>query len=355
MINLQPPPTELILPHSPMTRGYMAAAEYMTKHGEIGLTKTGAWNRRFVEWAVAEIAFPGWTEEKLYSVNKVLNEYDVAPLEYLHALMDGLKWGRKYKGTYRLTKTGKALAASPDAAFAQVVPAFLFRFDHAEGMRSDAPIGNWDIFLNILNHEIGDGITADRFARFLYGDVAPGWGGTASGLSVAVLRPLCWTGLLMSEGGFGLEERVFRKSPLWDAVAHPQILTIGEFCLGTKRIDLLGKHGPARRSRDRLERHRKTVSPVERRRDFTAPRTIPHPLGPERFGIRNELSIIHQRKTYVCKCRLRFCLRHPDVETQHIGDRARRKSCDRDDVIHLKGDGWCDFFRKRRSGTCNQK
>ena len=33
---------------------------------------------------------PGWTEEKLYSVNKVLNEYDVAPLEYLHALMDGL-------------------------------------------------------------------------------------------------------------------------------------------------------------------------------------------------------------------------------------------------------------------------
>lgn len=208
-----------------MTRAFMAAAHYIADYGEIGLTKSGVWNRRFIEWAVSQIAFPGWTEEKLYSVNKVLNEYDVAPLEYLHTLMDGLKWGRKYKGTYRLTKTGRALAASPDAAFAEVVPAFLFRFDHAEGMRSDPPIGNWDIFLNILNHVIGDGITADRFARFLYGDVAPGWGGPASGLSVSVLRPLCWTGLLMSEGGSGLEERIYRKSPLWDAALNLDPIT----------------------------------------------------------------------------------------------------------------------------------
>lgn len=235
MITFQTPPSDLILPHSPMTRAFMAAAEYIAEHGEIGLTKSGAWNRRFVEWAVDQIAFPGWTAEKLYSVNKVLNEYDVAPLEYLHALMDGLKWGRKFKGTYRLSTTGKALAMSPDKAFLDVVPAFLFRFDHADGMRSEAPMGSWDLFVNILNHEIGDGITAPDYANILYGEVAPGWGGPASGLSLAVLRPLCWAGLLRYEGGFGLEERVYHKTPLWDAALGLDPISSGDNVIPFRR------------------------------------------------------------------------------------------------------------------------
>ncbi len=53
MITFQNPPSDLILPHSPMTRAFLASADYMTEHGEIGLTKSGAWNRRFIEWAVA--------------------------------------------------------------------------------------------------------------------------------------------------------------------------------------------------------------------------------------------------------------------------------------------------------------
>lgn len=235
MFTFQTPPSDLTLPHSPMTRAFMAAADYIAEHGEIGLTKSGAWNRRFIEWAVARIAFPGWTEEKLYSVNKVLNEYDVAPLEYLHALMDGLKWGRKYKGTYRLSKTGKALAMSADKAFTEVVPAFLFRFDHADGMRSEAPMGSWDLFLNILNREIGDGITAPDFARILYGEIAPGWGGPASGLCLAVLRPLCWAGLLRYEGGFGLEERVYHKTPLWDAALVLDPISSGDNVIPFRR------------------------------------------------------------------------------------------------------------------------
>jgi hypothetical protein len=124
MIEFQTPPADLTLRHSPMTRAFMAVADHIDEHGEIGLTKAGAWNRRFIERAVAQIDFPGWTEEELYRVNKVLNEYDVVPLDYLHALMDRLKWGRKYKGTYRLTKAGKELAQSPERAFLAVIPAF---------------------------------------------------------------------------------------------------------------------------------------------------------------------------------------------------------------------------------------
>lgn len=217
MFSFQSAPSELILPHSPMTRAYMAAADYIAEHGEIGLTKSGAWNRRFIEWAVPKVDFPGWTENELYRVNKVLNEFDVAPLEYLHALMDGLKWGRKYKGTYRITRTGKTLTEAPNTAFLAVIPAFLFRFDHAENLRTEAPLGNWDIFLNILNHEIGDGMTAQRLSGVLYGNDSADWNSPASGLYLAVLRPLCWAGLLQSEGDRGLSERTFHKTPLWDA------------------------------------------------------------------------------------------------------------------------------------------
>jgi hypothetical protein len=81
--------------------GYLAIAPYISKHDAIGMTKSGAWNRLFIECAVAVINFPGWIADDLYAVNKVLNEYDVAPLEYLHALMGSLKWGRNDKGTHR--------------------------------------------------------------------------------------------------------------------------------------------------------------------------------------------------------------------------------------------------------------
>ena len=197
MITFNPNPgRDLVLALSPMVRAYLAAARYIAEYDEIGLTKSGAWNRRFIEWAVAEIDFSGWTADDLYKVNKVLNEHDVAPLEYLRALMDGLKWGRKYKGTYRFSRAGQALSEDPEAAFAAVIPAYLFRFDHAECIRGgEATMGNWDIFLNVLNLELRDGITAGRLAEVLYGDTTLGWGGSASGLTVAVLRPLCWAGL----------------------------------------------------------------------------------------------------------------------------------------------------------------
>ena len=208
MITFNPNPgRDLVLTYSPILRAYLAIAQYISEHDAIGLMKSGAWNRRFIEWAVAEINFPGWTADDLYAVNKVLNEYHVAPLEYLHALMDGLKWGRKYKGTYRLSRAGQALAKDPETAFAAVVPAYLFRFNHADGIcNGEAPMGNWDIFLIVLNLELRDGITAGQLTEVLYGDSTPGWGGPASRLTVAVLRPLCWAGLLRREAGLGLKE-----------------------------------------------------------------------------------------------------------------------------------------------------
>jgi hypothetical protein len=44
----------------------------------IGLTKSGAFNRRFVTWAVDEFRWPHYTATDLAVVNRVLNEDDVS-------------------------------------------------------------------------------------------------------------------------------------------------------------------------------------------------------------------------------------------------------------------------------------
>ncbi len=76
--------------------------------------------------------------------------------------MIAMKLGRHYKGEFRLTKAGQALAGHPGRIFGTVVPFFLFRINHASMSRfDDAPIlGNWDAFLNVLNVETEDGAPA---------------------------------------------------------------------------------------------------------------------------------------------------------------------------------------------------
>jgi hypothetical protein len=90
----------------------------------------------------------------------------------LHDLMIAMKLGRHYKGKFRLTKAGQALVGHPGRIFNTAVPFFLFRVDHAASSRfDDDPIlGNWDIFLNVLNVETEDGATGADLRRILYGE-----------------------------------------------------------------------------------------------------------------------------------------------------------------------------------------
>ena len=92
------PGADVVLTHSPLVRAFRTIAAYQAEHGVIGLTKPGAWNRHAVDWVVRRWEFPNWTAEKLYSLNKVLNEFDVPPLEYLRVLLTALRLGRKAKG-----------------------------------------------------------------------------------------------------------------------------------------------------------------------------------------------------------------------------------------------------------------
>jgi hypothetical protein len=99
----------LVLNHVRIVMGHMAA-----KTG-VKLTTTGNFNRKFVEQMVREFAWPGFEAEVVWRLNKVLNEPDYMPLDFLHALIDVAGLGRKHKGTFRVSRLGRTLLA-PEAA-----------------------------------------------------------------------------------------------------------------------------------------------------------------------------------------------------------------------------------------------
>ncbi|MFP7572360.1 hypothetical protein [Marivita sp. S2033] len=183
------------LAHSPMVRALEKTLAYMAEHGGIGLTPSKAFKRVFVHWAAREFDWPGYTEEDLFAINKVLNEIDFGPLMDLHDVMIALKIGRHYKGQFKLTKAGQGLVGHPGRIFGIVTPFYLFEVNHARFSRfDDEPIlGNWDVFLNALNVETEDGATGGDLRQVLFGepDPAGGFDDVLSRLYIQVLRPLC--------------------------------------------------------------------------------------------------------------------------------------------------------------------
>ncbi len=139
---------------SPLVRATERTFSYIAEHGGIGLTPSKAFKRHFVHWAAANFDWPGYTSDELFSVSKVLNEIDFAPLMYLHEMMVALKIGRHFKGSFNLTTDGQSLIGHPGKIFGIMAPFFLFRVNHEFLSRKPTQLaGNWDVFLNVLNVE----------------------------------------------------------------------------------------------------------------------------------------------------------------------------------------------------------
>lgn len=214
------------LSYSPLLRGFLRTFAYLAEHGMIGLTPSKAFKRNFVHWAAREFEWPGHTEADLFAVNKVLNEQDFMPIVDIHFLLTTLKMGRHYKGQFKLTKAGTEVSQHPGRLFGIIAPFYLFEVNHTGYTRfSEGPLlGNWDMFLNILNVEAEDGITGADLRRTLYGatpeSALPRYDEVLGSLYLNVLRPLCWTGLLHKtrvKGFQSTERSVFAKTPLWKA------------------------------------------------------------------------------------------------------------------------------------------
>ena len=69
-----------VLKHSPLVRGMIFTLRFADENGGIGLTQSGAMNRKFVHWAADQFDWPGYTAAELFEINKVLNEHDMQPL-----------------------------------------------------------------------------------------------------------------------------------------------------------------------------------------------------------------------------------------------------------------------------------
>lgn len=208
---------------APMIGSAQKLLAYLAEHDAIGLTKGKAFQRKFVHWAAAEFAWPGWEEDKLFLVNKVLNEYDFPPLEALHFVLLKLKLIRHYKLTCRLTKAGRDISGKSGELFNLMAPFWLFEIDHAASSRMPEPrLGNWDVFLGVLHTEAAQGVTCGVLREILYGrpDAAQPYDRILGIIWSQVLKPLCWLGLLAelkTEERQQLADRQYVTTGLWAA------------------------------------------------------------------------------------------------------------------------------------------
>ncbi len=212
------------LAHSPLLRGALLTLHYAQEHGSIGLTQTKAFKRTFVHWAVENFDWPGKSAEEMFRYNKVINEYEFPPLEVLHFLLISLRLGRHFKGEFRLTKRGAELAQAPGRLFAELIPYFVRRVDHASYARfDDRPFGKWDVWMNVINVETDQGTTEAALFETFYGKAkdwhTAGWREMAV-FSSCVLRPLIWAGLLTEAREDNSDPKMCHvfKAPLWRSV-----------------------------------------------------------------------------------------------------------------------------------------
>jgi hypothetical protein len=208
--------------NAPILKAALLTFDYIETNGPIGLTPSKALKRYFVHWAAEAFAWPGYTVEDLFVVNKVLNEADFLPLTVLHDAMLAAKLVRHFKGAMRITPLAKQLKNKPAALWTLLANTLLCVLDHSRYTRfGDSLTGNWDVFLNAINVEAENIITEDHLFSVLFGiHEKEIWGihyRLASTFFIHVLRPLCWLGLLYEQRvGQGFSKQVLiSKTALW--------------------------------------------------------------------------------------------------------------------------------------------
>jgi len=214
------PSTDHALSHSRLLSASNLIYQYIEEHGSIQLTKTKAFNRKFIEWAANNIDWPEYSAAELYRVNKVLNEPDIYPIWVLHDLFIILKLGRHYKGEFRLTKKGKTLSIDQGQLFTLITEGFLYQYNLANLDRFDEGIPhNWDVFLNIMNVEAHEGTTRQHLLKTFFGyeekpeGIDREYFVYSMFLSTRVLLPLLWLGFLEEQEIE--EETTYFKTSLW--------------------------------------------------------------------------------------------------------------------------------------------
>lgn len=226
--------TETGLVGSRLCSAATTTLRHMGEEGGIALTKSGAFNRKFVTWAVDQFNWPGYTAEELYTINKVLNEDDVPPLCHLHELLRCAKLIGHVKGTARLTRAGKTFLDDQGRLQALLFETFFTKFDFAAHERWPIEMPDADTFhfLGVIRNRLTGWVPYPQFAGWcLPIDALPAQRGTPEEdamfyLATRLVRPLIWLGLIEKKEASPLDPIytvALRKSPLFDAFLRFEI------------------------------------------------------------------------------------------------------------------------------------
>lgn len=213
---------EALYKHSPLTRALHLTLKACFDEDGLELTQTGRLKRKYVDPLVRSFDWPHYNIEEFYAVSKVMNADDFPPLMLTHELLRHHKLVRHYKKSMRLTKTSQKLYEDIHALYKLVIPSYLFDVDHMAFSRiNEAPLGHWDIWINVLHRAADSPARLDKLYAELYG---PADNMTALetqkalyGFYNGVIEPLILSGLLQDNraANDGVEARLISKTPLW--------------------------------------------------------------------------------------------------------------------------------------------
>ncbi|QPB23217.1 hypothetical protein [Rhizobium sp. 007] len=215
---------------SPLLRLMILAVAYADTQGGIGLTATGAMNRKFVHWAAVHFHWPEYCCEDLYSINKVLNEADMPPLWVVRDMLSHLKLLRRKKDVLLPTKRGRDFFVKPQAFFDLIATDYLYAYIH-DGQRQEDVRGRmrwWHVFLNLINIKARAGCSLNDLVKELYpsetypaaeAEMTVEASMIRSDFRYDIMRPLCWLGLLHEdrEGLTIIQDGTYHRTPLWAA------------------------------------------------------------------------------------------------------------------------------------------
>ncbi|NET71465.1 MAG: hypothetical protein F6K62_11195 [Sphaerospermopsis sp. SIO1G2] len=212
--------------------------EYARDNDGIGLTASGALNRKFLSWAVEAFDWPSYESAEVYTVNKVVDQIDYLPGWYLHEVMKRRKLMRKHKNQLLLSPAGRRALEKPGILQAEIFPEtfvgrYLASLDYPFRGSFDLYFGlllwkirhitqNWASARDVFNYAV---ISDDEIheQQEFYPD------SPIHCFHLRILRFLCWFGLLECIGRTGFrfdaDDCRYRSTPLFDRFVHFHLVT----------------------------------------------------------------------------------------------------------------------------------
>jgi hypothetical protein len=182
-----------------------------------------------VTWAAEEFQWPGYQPDKLFRINKVLNEQDVVPLTIMHDLLEAAKLIRHIKVKAVLSRKGRELLQNHGELQAILFETWFTNYSFNSPYNSLIPefeeLVDYRHFLGAVSNRTSKCVTLQEFVGWC---LPMDWmdhkrkASTHDALIfllIHLIRPLQWMGLIeviKDSLKQPIEQREIRKTPLFD-------------------------------------------------------------------------------------------------------------------------------------------